>query len=146
MHQELQANSWCTLLSAIRHASARARRGIYEGEAVEQALFREIREETGLVNPHCFANWEWTGIPEQQPQTTIERHNFLLKVPSSLPDSWEHRATGEGNDAGKSFLYQWIGIDDLDLVDEEFQSTITPETMPEFFERDRGGKRSTVNA
>ena len=51
-----------------------------------------------------------------------------------MPATWEHRATGQGNDAGKSFLYQWIGVEDLDMVDEEFRTTITPENIPELFE------------
>ena len=116
-----------------RHALARARRGIYEGEALEQALFREIREETGLVNPRLLRKLGVDSFLRANTHTNIERHNYLLRVPSSMPDTWEHRATGGGNDAGKRFIYQWIGIEDLDLVDDEFRSTITPENIPELF-------------
>ena len=107
--------------------------GIYEGEALEQALFREIREETGLVNPRLLRKLGVDSFLRANTHTNIERHNYLLRVPSSMPDTWEHRATGGGNDAGKRFVYQWIGIEDLDLVDDEFRSTITPETIPELF-------------
>jgi ADP-ribose pyrophosphatase YjhB (NUDIX family) len=108
--------------------------GIYEGEALEQALFREIREETGLVNPRLLRKLGVDSFIRANTQTNIERHNYLLRVPSTMPDTWEHRATGGGNDAGKRFIYQWIGIEDLDLVDDEFRSTITPENIPELFE------------
>ena len=111
--------------------------GIYEGEAVEDALFREIREETGLVNPRLLRKLGVDSYFKAYTKTNIERHNFLLRVPSTMPDTWEHRATGQGNDAGKSFLYQWIGMEDLDLVDEEFRSTITPENIPELFGTNR---------
>jgi ADP-ribose pyrophosphatase YjhB (NUDIX family) len=113
--------------------------GIYEGEAVEQALFREIREETGLVNPHLLRKLGVDNYFKASTQTNIERHSFLLRVPSTMPDTWEHRASGEGNDAGKRFLYQWIGVEDLDLVDEEFYMTITPDKIPELFEANRSG-------
>jgi ADP-ribose pyrophosphatase YjhB (NUDIX family) len=113
--------------------------GIYDGEAVEQALFREIREETGLVNPHLLRKLGVDRYFKAETKTTIERHNFLLRVPGTMPDTWEHRITGEGNDAGKSFIYQWIGVEDLDLVDEEFLVTITPENIPELFETNRSG-------
>jgi ADP-ribose pyrophosphatase YjhB (NUDIX family) len=109
--------------------------GVYEGEAVEQALFREIREETGLVNPHLLRMLGVDRYFRAATQIIIERHNFLLRVPGTMPDNWEHRATGDGNDAGKRFLYQWIGVEDLELVDEEFSATITPENIPELFEQ-----------
>ena len=114
--------------------------GIYEGETVEQALFREIREETGLVNPHLLRKLGVDSYFKDHTQTNIERHNFLLRVPGTMPDTWEHRATGLGNDSGKRFLYQWIGVEDLDLMDEEYRAYITPENIPELFEASRSGR------
>jgi 8-oxo-dGTP diphosphatase len=108
--------------------------GIYEGEAVEEALFREIREETGLVNPRLLRKLGVDSYSKTFTQANIERHNFLLRVPGTMPDTWEHRATGLGNDVGKRFLYQWIGVEDLDLVDEEYRVYMTPENIPELFE------------
>ena len=113
--------------------------GIYEGEAIEQALFREIREETGLVNPYLLRKLGVDSYSKAYTQASIERHNFLLRVPATMPDSWEHRATGLGNDVGKSFLYQWIGVEDLDLVDEEYRVYITPDNIPELFESSKSG-------
>src|SRR5512137_3153597 len=54
--------------------------GIYEGEALEQALFREIREETGLVNPRLLRKLGVDSFLRANTQTNIERHNYLLRV------------------------------------------------------------------
>jgi len=108
--------------------------GIYEGEESEQALQREVREETGLINPRLLRKLGVDCYYKATTRTNIERHNFLLRVPGSMPDMWEHRVTGQGNDAGKRFLYQWVGAEDLDDVDEEYRVYITPENIPELFE------------
>ena len=107
--------------------------GIYEGESSEQALFREIREETGLLNPQLLRKLGVHSYFKTTTRTNIERHNFLLRVPATMPDMWEHRATGQGNDTGKRFLYQWIGAEDLDELDEEYRVYISPENIPELF-------------
>jgi len=113
--------------------------GIYEGEGVEQALFREIREETGLVNPLLLRKLGVDSYFKDYAKMNVERHNFLLRVPGTMPDTWEHRVTGKGNDAGKRFLYQWIGVDDLDQVDEEYSVYITPDNIPELFKASGSG-------
>lgn len=75
-------------------------------EAIEAALFREVREESGLTNLQLarklaeHEETEWGQI----------RHVFHLMAPNGTPDRWTHVVHGKGEDAGMVFEYGWIDL------------------------------------
>ncbi len=79
------------------------------GEPVEQALWREVAEESGLRPEQLRfgrklaeqAEAEWDQI----------RHVFHLEAAAALPETWEHRVAGSGEDAGLVFVYRWADLD-----------------------------------
>ena len=77
-------------------------------EATEAALFREIREESGLANLKLVRELaeheetEWGQI----------RHVFYLIAPNGTPDRWTHIVNGKGEDAGMVFEYCWLDLSD----------------------------------
>ena len=76
------------------------------GEAIEAALFREIREESGLTNLQLarklaeHEETEWGQI----------RHVFHLIAPNGTPDRWTYIVHGKGEDAGMVFEYCWLDL------------------------------------
>ena len=76
------------------------------GEAIEAALFREIREESGLTNLQLarklaeHRETEWGQI----------RHVFHLIAPNGTPDRWTHIVHGQGEDAGMAFEYRLVDL------------------------------------
>lgn len=83
---------------------------VEEGEALESALWREIREETGLttdqlalvgwLSSHSHPNWGEAGI---------EEHIFHL-VADHAPEAWSHTVQGAGEDIGFVFNYYWLPL------------------------------------
>ena len=76
------------------------------GEPIEDALFREIREESGLTDVQLVRKLaeheevEWDNI----------RHVFYLIAPNGAPDTWTHTVHGQGKDAGMVFEYRWVDL------------------------------------
>lgn len=76
------------------------------GEAIEAALFREVREESGLADVQLVRKLaeheevEWGNV----------RHVFHLVVPNDAPDEWTHVVHGKGEDAGLVFEYRWMEL------------------------------------
>jgi 8-oxo-dGTP pyrophosphatase MutT (NUDIX family) len=80
--------------------------GVEAGESIEEALYREIYEESGLKDLTLIRK-----IGESRRcwlDTNVEscRHYFLLEV-KDAPDRWDHCVHGEGIDAGLIFSYYW---------------------------------------
>jgi ADP-ribose pyrophosphatase YjhB (NUDIX family) len=83
---------------------------VEEGEAIEDALRREVAEETGLHNFQVvreIATDEWL---HPTSGNLHERHVFHLSVPSDMPETWEWIETSGGQVSdleGYVFCYRW---------------------------------------
>ena len=108
--------------------------GVDDGETVEQALLRELQEETGLVNLQVRRKLGVQSYFKDYIQAQVERHDFLLWADDDLPDEWTFRVQGSGADAGDIFRLRWHDAYDLAGVDEEHRPFIVPDYLPELFE------------
>jgi ADP-ribose pyrophosphatase YjhB (NUDIX family) len=89
--------------------------GIEAGETVEDAVVREVLEETG-IEVRLVRD---LGVVEQQgrfrPEFRHESH-FVQAVPAtSAPDEWEHRVTGQGAESGALVRCRWVAITSAEL-------------------------------
>lgn len=83
---------------------------VEEGEALENALWREIREEAGLTTDQlalvgrlsspAHPNWGEAGIVE---------HIYHLTA-LHAPEAWSHTVQGAGEDIGFVFNYHWLPL------------------------------------
>jgi 8-oxo-dGTP pyrophosphatase MutT (NUDIX family) len=76
--------------------------GVLDGEALADAVVREVREETGLqldsepILLGTHQHLDGLGRPALS-------YFFRLDAPRGAPDSWEHVVAGDGEDAGLVF-------------------------------------------
>lgn len=103
------------------------------GEGLIDALYREVMEESGLTNLSIVKKLGVQRYYKPFIDANVERHDYLLISNQILPDYWEHTGTGEGGDNGDVFNYQWITIDEIDLIDEEYQLQIRDEYRTDIF-------------
>ena len=87
---------------------------VNDGESIEDALAREVFEETGrddLRTVRMLAHYDWT-----HPRTgnVHERHVFHLEAPPDVPDEWSWTETSGGevsDEHGYVFVYSWVPLD-----------------------------------
>jgi ADP-ribose pyrophosphatase YjhB (NUDIX family) len=91
---------------------------VNEGESIEQALFREIQEESGLTTVKLVRK---LADYESQQWGTL-RHIFHLTASADVPDSWSHTVHGSDEDQGMVFEYRWITLEpEIELAGEQHQ-------------------------
>jgi ADP-ribose pyrophosphatase YjhB (NUDIX family) len=76
------------------------------GEPIEDALFREIREESGLTDVQLVRKL----AEHEEVEWDNFRHVFHLIAPNGAPDRWTHIVHGQGEDAGMVFEYRWVDL------------------------------------
>lgn len=85
--------------------------GIAEGESVEDAAVREAKEETGLD----VAFIRELGVAENPGQIEpdyIHVAHYVHATPRErLPDTWEHRVTGDGDESGALVVCRWLPVE-----------------------------------
>lgn len=77
--------------------------GVEPGEALQDAVVREVAEETGLTGVRVIGAIATDERPH--PETGRPRRTtfFHLMAPVDTADAWEHRVDGDGEDAGMVF-------------------------------------------
>jgi 8-oxo-dGTP pyrophosphatase MutT (NUDIX family) len=103
------------------------------GEDIEEALLREIVEESGLNNLRIVRKLGIQNYYKEYIDANVERHDFLLVTSNTLPESWEHRVTGGGGDDGIVFRFKWLKTEEHELIDPEFRNYLNKEYIHELF-------------
>jgi 8-oxo-dGTP diphosphatase len=83
---------------------------VEEGETPAEAVLREAEEEVGLTG---LTVERYIGaFPYFHPyrQELQRRHVFHLTRSHPLPDTWEHRVLGRGEDRGMCFRCFWMDM------------------------------------
>ncbi|MEX3922373.1 NUDIX domain-containing protein, partial [Paraburkholderia sp. BR10872] len=80
---------------------------IDSGETEEEALFREILEESGLADLEMVKKLGTPKYYKEIIDSNVERHDFLMVSREILPEDWEYIGTGKGGDQGNTFKFQW---------------------------------------
>ncbi|WP_030775085.1 NUDIX hydrolase [Streptomyces sp. NRRL F-2664] len=84
--------------------------GVASGEGPEEAVLREVAEETGLLT--ATAVRRITVEDKPHPDTGRPRRTsfFLLRAPADTPDAWDHHVHGDGGDAGLTFSCRFVPL------------------------------------
>ncbi|MFE3635051.1 NUDIX domain-containing protein [Streptomyces sp. NPDC059168] len=84
--------------------------GVGSGEALEDAVLREVAEETGLRTATVLRR---TAVEDKpHPKTGEPRRTsfFHVQAPADTPDAWEHVVHGAGDDAGLVFTCRFLPL------------------------------------
>ncbi|CAM3625414.1 Nudix hydrolase domain-containing protein [Deinococcus saxicola] len=97
--------------------------GVNVGETPEQAVTREVLEETGLRlnHPVYLVSHEWLN-----PAPSRIRHYYWLTVPLNTPDAWQHVVSGGDDDDGMTFLFRFAPIEQPELISSYGYETALP--------------------
>ncbi|MEV8416041.1 NUDIX domain-containing protein [Streptomyces niveus] len=84
--------------------------GVESGEGLEEAVLREVAEETGLRAVTVLRRIAVEDKPH--PDTGRPRRTgfFHLRAPAETPDAWEHHVHGDGADAGLTFACRFLPL------------------------------------
>ncbi|MCA9495272.1 MAG: NUDIX domain-containing protein, partial [Myxococcales bacterium] len=84
--------------------------GIEPGERPEDAVLRELAEETGVARVERVTPLGWWTVANG---TVIQTwHGFALDLPADLPDRWTHVATGSPEEEGLRLVCRFTPLDE----------------------------------
>ncbi|MGV4965175.1 NUDIX hydrolase [Priestia aryabhattai] len=83
---------------------------VEQGETIEEALYREVKEESGLMEFLSVTKLTTYVYHHEGKSQYHERHVFHLAVQEETAERWEHEVNSEGEDAGLIFFYYWVPI------------------------------------
>jgi 8-oxo-dGTP pyrophosphatase MutT (NUDIX family) len=85
--------------------------GMLPFEGIEAAAAREVAEETGLGDLQFVAQLGGVEVPLGEPGgPSVTTYVQLSGSSIDGPSTWDHRVTGDGDDAGMTFLCRWATI------------------------------------
>lgn len=84
--------------------------GVQPGEDLRQAVLREVAEETGLLTASVIR--EIVTEDKPHPDTGEPRRTtfFWLQAPTGTSNAWDHRVSGDGDDAGFTFACRYLPL------------------------------------
>ncbi|GAA1687052.1 NUDIX hydrolase [Streptomyces yatensis] len=84
--------------------------GVKSGEGLEEAVLREVAEETGLLTATVVRQIAVEDKPHPdtgQPRRTGFLH---LQAPADTANEWEHHVHDDGDDAGLTFACRFLSL------------------------------------
>lgn len=84
--------------------------GVTSGEAPEEAVLREVAEETGLLGAALFRQIAVEDKPHPDTGQPRRTSFFHLQAPADAPEEWTHHVHGDGDDAGLIFACRFVSL------------------------------------
>jgi ADP-ribose pyrophosphatase YjhB (NUDIX family) len=84
--------------------------GVQPNESLEQAVLREVAEETGLIEVSIIRPIAVDNRPHPDTGQSRQTTFFQLTAHSDSADAWHHHVDGEGEDAGLEFVCRFVPI------------------------------------
>jgi ADP-ribose pyrophosphatase YjhB (NUDIX family) len=84
--------------------------GVRPGEELEQAVLREVVEETGLRTATVIRPILVEDKPHPDTRQPRRTTYFHLQAPATTADAWHHPVGGDGADAGLTFFCHFLPL------------------------------------
>ncbi|QKG19957.1 NUDIX hydrolase [Actinomadura verrucosospora] len=84
--------------------------GVRPGEHLEQAVLREVAEETGLLTATVVRHITTEDKPHPDTRQPRRTTYFKLHAPATTADAWHHTVRGDGDDAGLTFACRFLPL------------------------------------
>ncbi|MFG3407920.1 NUDIX domain-containing protein [Streptomyces sp. NPDC048142] len=84
--------------------------GVRSGEGLEEAVLREVAEETGLPGATVVRQIAVEDKPHPDTGQPRRTSYFFLQAPADTPDAWDHHVNGDGDDAGLTFACRFLPL------------------------------------
>ncbi|WP_103939741.1 NUDIX hydrolase [Thermomonospora echinospora] len=84
--------------------------GVQPGEELEQAVLREVFEETGLHTTSLIEQLVVENKPHPDTRQPRRTTYFHLQAPATTADAWNHTVCGDGDDTGLTFACRFLPL------------------------------------
>lgn len=84
--------------------------GVRPGEDLEEAVLREVFEETGLRTASVIQQLVMENKPHPDTRQPRRTTYFHLQAPATTPDAWKHMVSGDGDDTGLTFACRFLPL------------------------------------